>query len=79
MTEETNNDGQKMVEISLVRLFMAAIKTSEALKIDVKDYMEPYIDDKKIAIQVDQDNKQFIVSLVEPTLEDNVEEVEDES
>lgn len=76
MTEETNNDGQRMVEISLVRLFMAAIKTNETLRIDVADYMESHIDNKKIAIEVDQENKQFVVALVESP---DDSEVKDES
>lgn len=63
MTEQTNKEG--MVEISLVRLFMAALATNGVLKIDAKHYMGEEINSKRIQIDIDQENMQFVASLVD--------------
>jgi hypothetical protein len=75
MTENNEpTQDQEQIEISLVRLFIAAIETNQVLKINANDYMSDKINNKQLKVDIDSENGQFIV-----TLHDKQEVESDES
>jgi hypothetical protein len=62
---------QKNIDISIPRLLMAAIKTSNELKVDFHNYTSEELDSQKIMLSYDDESKQFILTL-EKELKDDI-------
>ena len=77
MTEETSIQN---IEISLPRLLLAATATMGELPISIEKYLSHDLDHKKMMLDLDEDQKTFIVRLVDKENEDHehVEEGKDE-
>lgn len=78
MTEETSIQN---IEISLPRLLLAATATMGELPISIEKYLSHDLDHKKMMLDLDEDQKTFIVRLVDKENEDHdhAEEGKDES
>ena len=53
------------LEINLVRLLLASIMTNGNVSVKVDDYMSQQLDSKSLFIEVNEEEKTFIISLVE--------------
>jgi hypothetical protein len=62
---------QKNIDISIPRLLMAAIKTSNELKVDFHHYTSEELDSQKIMLSYDDESKQFILTL-EKEIKDDI-------
>lgn len=58
----TQEDG---LEINLVRLLLASIQTNGNVSIKIDDYMSEEINNKSLFIEVNEEEKTFVISLVE--------------
>lgn len=78
MTEQNNIQN---IEISLPRLLLAATATMGELPISIEKYLSHDLDHKKMMLDLDEDQKTFIVRLVDKENEDHAhnEEATDES
>lgn len=61
------------MEINLLKLFIAAVKTNGSISVDVSEYMADDIQTNYIVIDLDEENKKFIVKVA------TQEEAENES
>jgi hypothetical protein len=53
------------LEINLVRLLLASIMTNGNVSVKIDDYMSQQLDSKSLFIEVNEEEKTFIISLVE--------------
>lgn len=53
------------LEINLVRLLLASIQTNGNVAVKIDDYMSAELDKKSLFIEVNEEDKTFIISLVE--------------
>ena len=53
------------LEINLVRLLLASIQSNGNVSVKIEDYMSPELDKKSLFIEVNEEEKTFIISLVE--------------
>ncbi len=53
------------LEINLVRLLLASIMTNGNVSVKIEDYMSQELDSKSLFIEVNEEEKTFIISLVE--------------
>jgi hypothetical protein len=53
------------LEINLVRLLLASIMTNGNVSVKIDDYMSNSLDSKSLFIEVNEEEKKFIISLVE--------------
>lgn len=53
------------LEINLVRLLLASIQTNGNVAVKIEDYMSSELDKKSLFIEVNEEDKTFIISLVE--------------
>jgi hypothetical protein len=69
MTEQTSIQN---IEISLPRLLLAATATMGELPISIEKYLSHDLDHKKMMLDLDEDQKTFVVRLVDKEDEDHV-------
>lgn len=60
MTEEN-----KEISLDLIRLFVAAIQTNGEIIIESDIYSSPNVDNKRISLEISEDNKFMRVTLVD--------------
>lgn len=53
------------LEINLVRLLLASIMTNGNVSVKIEDYMSESLNSKSLFIEVNEEEKTFIISLVE--------------
>ena len=53
------------LEINLVRLLLASIQTNGNVSVKIEDYMSSELDKKSLFIEVNEEEKTFIISLVD--------------
>lgn len=53
------------LEINLVRLLLASIQSNGNVSVKIEDYMSSELDKKSLFIEVNEEEKKFIISLVE--------------
>ncbi len=74
MTEQTDI---KNIEISLPRLLLAATATMGELPISIEKYLSHDLDHKNMMLDLDEDQKTFVVRLVDKENEDHVHSEEE--